>query len=46
MSPSGVRVFYDADADPARLRDRVVAVIGYGSRATRTHSTCATAECA
>jgi len=32
MSPSGVRVFYDADADPARLRDRVVAVIGYGSQ--------------
>ena len=32
MSPSGVRVFYDADADPARLRDRVIAVIGYGSQ--------------
>src|SRR2546422_11324036 len=32
MSPSGVRVFYDADADLARLRDRVVAVIGYGSQ--------------
>ena len=32
MSPSGVRVVYDADADPARLRDRVVAVIGYGSQ--------------
>src|SRR5437899_6352733 len=32
MSPSGVRVFYDADADLARLRERVVAVIGYGSQ--------------
>src|SRR5881397_3028374 len=32
MSASGVRVFYDADADPTRLRDRVVAVIGYGSQ--------------
>ncbi|HXF95799.1 MAG TPA: ketol-acid reductoisomerase [Gemmatimonadales bacterium] len=32
MSPSGSRVFYDADADPARLRGRVVAVIGYGSQ--------------
>src|SRR5213083_2118526 len=32
MSSSGVRVFYDADADLARLRDRVVAVIGYGSQ--------------
>src|SRR3989449_10100364 len=32
MSASGVRVFYDADADPPRLRDRVVAVIGYGSQ--------------
>ncbi|OLC98920.1 MAG: ketol-acid reductoisomerase [Gemmatimonadetes bacterium 13_1_40CM_3_70_8] len=27
-----MRVFYDADADPTRLRDRVVAVIGYGSQ--------------
>src|SRR5439155_1394653 len=32
MSSSGVRVFYDADADLTRLRDRVVAVIGYGSQ--------------
>src|SRR5437660_1101016 len=32
MSTAGVRVFYDADADPTRLRDRVVAVIGYGSQ--------------
>src|SRR5256885_17235103 len=32
MTASGVRVFYDADADPTRLRDRVVAVIGYGSQ--------------
>src|SRR5438552_3884996 len=32
MSASAVRVFYDADADPTRLRDRVVAVIGYGSQ--------------
>src|SRR5438094_284251 len=32
MSAPGVRVFYDADADPTRLRDRVVAVIGYGTQ--------------
>src|SRR5437660_11743448 len=32
MSTAGVRVFYDADADLTRLRDRVVAVIGYGSQ--------------
>src|SRR5256885_150176 len=32
MSAPAVRVFYDADADPTRLRDRVVAVIGYGSQ--------------
>src|SRR3989442_7843666 len=32
MSSSGVRVFYDANADPTRLRDRVVAVIGYASQ--------------
>src|SRR5437899_7178351 len=32
MSSPGVRVFYDADADRARLRDRVIAVIGYGSQ--------------
>jgi len=32
MSSPGVRVYYDADADRARLRDRVIAVIGYGSQ--------------
>jgi ketol-acid reductoisomerase len=32
MSGEAVRVFYEADAEPARLRDRVVAVIGYGSQ--------------
>ena len=32
MSSSNVRVFYDADADPARLEGRVIAVIGYGSQ--------------
>jgi len=32
MSSTEVRVFYDADADPARLRGRVIAVIGYGSQ--------------
>jgi ketol-acid reductoisomerase len=32
MSSSSVRVFYDADADPARLRGKVIAVIGYGSQ--------------
>src|SRR2546425_6764238 len=32
MSSPGVRVFYDADADRARLGDRVIAVIGYGSQ--------------
>ena len=29
---STVRVYYDADADRARLRDRVFAIIGYGSQ--------------
>ena len=29
---SPVRVYYDADADRARLRDRVFAIIGYGSQ--------------
>jgi len=32
MSPSDVRVFYDADADPSRLKGRIIAVIGYGSQ--------------
>jgi ketol-acid reductoisomerase len=32
MSSSNVRVFYDADADPARLAGRIIAVIGYGSQ--------------
>src|SRR5437899_11164381 len=32
MSATGTRIFYDADADPARLEGRVVAVIGYGSQ--------------
>ena len=27
-----MRVFYEADTEPARLKDRVVAVIGYGSQ--------------
>jgi ketol-acid reductoisomerase len=29
---SSVRVYYDADADRARLRDRVFTIIGYGSQ--------------
>src|SRR5213592_1129368 len=48
MSASAVRVFYDADADPTRLRDRVVAVIGYGSQghahALNPHATVAQVE--
>jgi len=32
MSSPDVRVFYDADADPARLQGKVIAVIGYGSQ--------------
>ncbi len=32
MSSTETRIFYDADADPARLQNRVVAVIGYGSQ--------------
>lgn len=32
MSSTEPRVFYDADADPTRLANRVVAVIGYGSQ--------------
>src|SRR5436309_1220707 len=32
MSSKETRIFYDIDADPARLHNRVVAVIGYGSQ--------------
>src|SRR2546425_12066718 len=32
MSSKETRIFYDTDADPARLQSRVVAVIGYGSQ--------------
>src|SRR5260221_1421129 len=32
MSSTETRIFYDSDADPARLKNRVVAVIGYGSQ--------------
>jgi ketol-acid reductoisomerase len=32
MSSPDVRVFYDADADLARLKGKVIAVIGYGSQ--------------
>ena len=32
MSSTETRIFYDTDADPARLKNRVVAVIGYGSQ--------------
>src|SRR5258705_2031159 len=32
MSSKETRIFYDSDADPARLQNRVVAVIGYGSQ--------------
>jgi len=32
MSSPEVRVFYDADADPTRLRGKTIAVIGYGSQ--------------
>src|SRR5437773_2574619 len=32
MSSKQTRIFYDTDADPARLQNRVVAVIGYGSQ--------------
>src|SRR5712691_371887 len=32
MSSMETRIFYDTDADPARLQNRVVAVIGYGSQ--------------
>ncbi|HEX9705343.1 MAG TPA: ketol-acid reductoisomerase [Gemmatimonadales bacterium] len=32
MSTQGVRVYYDADADFARLEGRAIAVIGYGSQ--------------
>jgi len=32
MSSTEMRIFYDTDADPARLHNRVVAVIGYGSQ--------------
>ncbi len=32
MTSPQVRVFYDADADPARLKGKVIAVIGYGSQ--------------
>src|SRR2546422_11425372 len=32
MSSTETRIFYDSDADPARLQNRVVAVIRYGSQ--------------
>src|SRR5437879_45209 len=32
MSSKETRIFYDTDADPARLQNRVVAVVGYGSQ--------------
>src|SRR5256885_3289456 len=32
MSSKETRIFYDTDADPVRLQNRVVAVIGYGSQ--------------
>jgi ketol-acid reductoisomerase len=32
MSSTQTRIFYDTDADPPRLKDRVIAVIGYGSQ--------------
>src|SRR5258708_11644388 len=32
MSSTETRIFYDTDADPARLKNRAVAVIGYGSQ--------------
>src|SRR5437879_9699141 len=32
MSSKETRIFHDTDADPARLHNRVVAVIGYGSQ--------------
>jgi ketol-acid reductoisomerase len=32
MSSTQTRIFYDTDADPTRLKDRVIAVIGYGSQ--------------
>src|SRR5213594_299637 len=32
MSSKETRIFYDTDADPARLQNFVVAVIGYGSQ--------------
>ena len=31
-SPSAPRVYYDRDADPARLRGKTIAIIGYGSQ--------------
>src|SRR2546429_9687147 len=32
MSSTETRIFYDSDADPARLQNRTVAVMGYGSQ--------------
>ena len=32
MSASELLVYYDADADPGRLRRRTIAIIGYGSQ--------------
>jgi ketol-acid reductoisomerase len=32
MSATGMRVYYDAEADLGRLRDRTIAIIGYGSQ--------------
>jgi ketol-acid reductoisomerase len=39
-----VKVYYEADASLDVLRDKTLAVIGYGRRGTRTRSTCATRD--
>ena len=36
-----MRVYYDRDADLARLLDKKIVIVGYGSRGTPTPSTCA-----
>jgi len=36
-------MYYEADAKPELLKSKKIAILGYGSRATPTRSTCTTA---
>ena len=36
-------MYYEADAKPELLKDKKIAILGYGPKATHTRSTCTTA---